>query len=104
MTDEAISDLANRVSGAPGRRPDPLPASHSTPRREPTYSSAAPDSRDPSRVADALVSPGRRPGWQAATAIGKIWGEWASLGRPDPGRARASGSVRPHHRASDTAR
>jgi predicted nucleic acid-binding Zn ribbon protein len=82
VTDEAISDLANRVLARARQAARSLPASHSTTRREPTYSSAAPDSRDPSRVADALVSLVADRGWQAATAIGKIWGEWASLVGP----------------------
>jgi predicted nucleic acid-binding Zn ribbon protein len=82
VTDEAISDLANRVLARARQAARSLPASHSTTRREATYSSAAPDSRDPSRVADALVSLVADRGWQAATAIGKIWGEWSSLVGP----------------------
>lgn len=33
-------------------------------------------------MADAIVSLVTDRGWQAATSIGKIWGEWASLVGP----------------------
>ncbi|MEZ5184601.1 MAG: DciA family protein [Candidatus Nanopelagicales bacterium] len=82
MNDEAISDLASRVLSRARQAARSLPASSQTPRREPTYTSARPDDRDPATVADALVSLVTDRGWQAATAIGRIWGEWASLVGP----------------------
>jgi predicted nucleic acid-binding Zn ribbon protein len=83
VTDEAVSDLANRVLARARQAARALPtASTQTARREATYSSARPDDRDPASVADAIVSLVTDRGWQAATSIGKIWGEWASLVGP----------------------
>lgn len=82
MNDKAISDLASRVLSRARQAARSLPTSTQTPRREAIYTSARPDDRDPARVADALVSLVTDRGWQAATAIGKIWGEWASLVGP----------------------
>ncbi len=83
MTDEAVSDLASRVLARARQAARALPNhATTTARREPTYSSAQADDRDPARVADAIVSLVADRGWQAATAIGRIWGEWASLVGP----------------------
>ena len=83
VTDEAVSDLANRVLARARQAARALPsASTQTSRREATYSSARPDDRDPASVAEAIVSLVTDRGWQAATSIGKIWGEWASLVGP----------------------
>lgn len=82
MTDEGISDLASRVLARARQVARSSPVTAPTPRREPTYSSARPDDRDPSTMADALVSLVTDRGWQAATAIGRIWGEWAALVGP----------------------
>lgn len=85
MTEDTVSDLASRVLARARQAARSLPTTSSTStttRREPTYSSAAPDDRDPSRMADAIVSLVTERGWQAATAIGRIWGEWASLVGP----------------------
>lgn len=84
MTDEAISDLASRVlaRARQAARSASSSAGPTTIRREPTYSGAAPDDRDPTTVAEALISLVSDRGWQAATSIGKIWGEWASLVGP----------------------
>lgn len=81
MTDEAISDLANRVLSRARQAARVRPTTHAG-TRTPTYTTARPDDRDPARVADALVSLVTDRGWQAATAVGKIWGEWASLVGP----------------------
>ena len=43
-------------------------------------------------------------GWQAATSIGKIWGEWASLVRPTLAETRQTRGLRPEHRIADVAR
>jgi len=82
VTDEAISDLANRVLARARQAARSVPSSHSSAKRGPIYTSARPDDRDPATVADALVSLVADRGWQAATAIGKIWGEWVSLVGP----------------------
>jgi predicted nucleic acid-binding Zn ribbon protein len=83
VTDEGISDLASRVlARARQVARSSSPHTPTTPRREPTYSSAAPDDRDPATVADALIALVADRGWQAATSIGRIWGEWASLVGP----------------------
>ncbi|MCU0277524.1 MAG: DciA family protein [Candidatus Nanopelagicales bacterium] len=82
MTDEAVSDLANRVLARARQAARAMPTVSTAVRREATYSSARPDDRDPSRVADAISSLVTDRGWQAATAIGRIWGEWASLVGP----------------------
>lgn len=83
VTDEAVSDLANRVLARARQAARALPAAASAKtRREPTYTSARPDDRDPSTVADAIAGLVGDRGWQAATAIGRIWGEWASLVGP----------------------
>ena len=82
MTDDAVSDLANRVLARARQAARSMPTVSTVTRREATYSSALPDERDPSRVADAISSLVTDRGWQAATAIGKIWGEWASLVGP----------------------
>lgn len=81
MTDEAISDLASRVL-ARARQAARTTSSPSSARREPTYSSAAPDDRDPATVAEAIINLVTDRGWQAATSMGRIWGEWASLVGP----------------------
>jgi predicted nucleic acid-binding Zn ribbon protein len=85
VTDEAaISDLASRVLAR--ARQAARSAGTTTPttsvRREPTFSGPAPDDRDPTTVAEALISLVSDRGWQAATSIGRIWGEWASLVGP----------------------
>ncbi|MCB9424510.1 MAG: DUF721 domain-containing protein [Actinobacteria bacterium] len=83
VTEESISDLANRVLARARQAARALPTGgSSTVRKEPTYSSARTDDRDPATVADAIVSLVTDRGWQAATSIGKIWGEWASLVGP----------------------
>jgi predicted nucleic acid-binding Zn ribbon protein len=80
--EDAVSDLASRVLARARQAARTLPATGSPVRREPTYSSAAPDDRDPASVADAIVSLVSDRGWQAATSIGRIWGEWSSLVGP----------------------
>lgn len=82
MTDEAISDLASRVLARARQAARSATPSTSPSRREPIYSSAVPDDRDPSTVAEAIISLVSDRGWQAATSIGRIWGEWASLVGP----------------------
>lgn len=81
MSEEAVSDLASRVLARARQTARSLPTS-ATARREPTYSTARPDDRDPSSVADAIVSLVADRGWQAAASIGRIWGEWVSLVGP----------------------
>ena len=82
MTDEGISDLASRVLARARQVARSATSAPPAPRREPTYSSAAPDDRDPASVADAIVALVTDRGWQAAASIGRIWGEWASLVGP----------------------
>jgi predicted nucleic acid-binding Zn ribbon protein len=82
VTDEGISDLASRVLARARQVARSSGAHAAPPRREPTYSSATPDDRDPTTVADALVALVADRGWQAATSIGRIWGEWAALVGP----------------------
>ena len=82
MTDEGISDLASRVLARARQVARSATSAPPAPRREPTYSSAAPDDRDPASVADAIVALVADRGWQAAASIGRIWGEWASLVGP----------------------
>lgn len=83
VTDEAVSDLANRVlaRARQAARTWP-PAAVQTARREPVYSSARADDRDPAGIAEAITTLVTDRGWQAATSIGKIWGEWAALVGP----------------------
>jgi predicted nucleic acid-binding Zn ribbon protein len=83
VTDESVSDLANRVLARARQAARALPTgAPSAARKEVTYTSARTDDRDPARVADAIVSLVTDRGWQAATSIGKIWGEWSSLVGP----------------------
>lgn len=82
MTDEAISDLASRVLARARQASRSSSASAPNRRREPTYSTARPDDRDPTTVAEAIISLVTDRGWQAASSIGRIWGEWASLVGP----------------------
>ncbi len=82
MSDEAISDLASRVLARARQAARSATPSSANVRREPTYSGAAADDRDPTTMAEALISLVSDRGWQAATSIGKIWGEWASLVGP----------------------
>ena len=83
VTDESVSDLANRVLARARQAARALPTGGApTARKEPTYSSARTDDRDPATMADAIVSLVTDRGWQAATSIGKIWGEWVSLVGP----------------------
>jgi predicted nucleic acid-binding Zn ribbon protein len=82
VSDEAISDLASRVLARARQAARSSAPTTSQLRREPTYSSAQPDDRDPTTVAEAIVSLVSDRGWQAATSIGRIWGEWASLVGP----------------------
>ena len=57
MTDESVSDLANRVLARARQAARALPTGSSSPaRKEPTYSSARTDDRDPATMADAIVS------------------------------------------------
>lgn len=83
VSDDAVNDLANRVLARARQAARTMPVA--APRRspgQPTYSSARADDRDPAAVADAIVSLVTDRGWQAATSIGKIWGEWAALVGP----------------------
>ena len=83
MTEEAVSDLASRVLARARQAARSLPtAAPTAPRWEPTYSGARSDDRDPARMAEAIISLVADRGWQAATSIGRIWGEWASLVGP----------------------
>lgn len=82
MTDEAISDLASRVLARARQAARSTTTSTPSQRRQPTFSSARPDDRDPSTVAEAIINLVTDRGWQAATSIGQIWGEWASLVGP----------------------
>ena len=81
MAEETVNDLASRVLARARQAARSLPT-QASPRREPTYSSARPDDRDPTGVAEAIVSLVADRGWQAATSIGRIWGEWVSLVGP----------------------
>lgn len=82
VADDAVSDLASRVLARARQAARTLPSTGATVRREPTYSSASPDDRDPASVADAIISLVSERGWQAATSIGKIWGDWSALVGP----------------------
>lgn len=82
VTDEAISDLASRVLARARQAARTSSTSAAPSRRQPTYSTARPDDRDPSTVAEAILTLVTDRGWQAATSIGRIWGEWASLVGP----------------------
>ena len=82
MADEAISDLASRVLARARQASRSTSSTSPGNRREPTYSSARPDDRDPTTVAEAIASLVTDRGWQAASSIGRIWGEWASLVGP----------------------
>lgn len=80
--EDAVSELASRVLARARQAARTLPATGPTVRRDPTYSSASQDDRDPSSVADAIAALVSERGWQAATSIGRIWGEWSALVGP----------------------
>jgi predicted nucleic acid-binding Zn ribbon protein len=82
VTDEAISDLASKVLARARQAARTTTTATPSQRRQPTFSSARPDDRDPSTVAEAIINLVTDRGWQAATSIGRIWGEWASLVGP----------------------